>query len=154
MEVRMSSGTDVSSTEALVDALLTRLRNVDLIAWAKITEQAETLGLSFEDLRLLLALTTSDGPSSVSDLARISGLPLEAAYPAAHHLRRRGYLLEEHRRYSLSEEGRGLVATLDAAHREGIQSYVDGLDAGERERLHEAIRAPAQKPASTTALDP
>jgi DNA-binding MarR family transcriptional regulator len=48
-------------------------------------------------------------------------------------------LREERRRYSLSEDGRELVAILDAAHREGIQAYVDQLDPGERQPLEEAF---------------
>jgi DNA-binding MarR family transcriptional regulator len=135
-----------TSTEPLVEALATRLRCVDLIGWAEITAQADELALSFEDLRLLLALTTRSGPSSISDLARISGLSLDAAYPAVHRLRGRGYLSEERRRYSLRQEGRELVAILDAAHREGIQAYVHGLDAMERKWLDEAIRRPGEEP--------
>jgi DNA-binding MarR family transcriptional regulator len=117
-----------------------RLHMVDLTGWTKITARAEELGLSFEDLRLLLALKIRNGASSVSDLARCSGFSLDAAYPAVHHLRSRGYVREERRRYSLSDDGRELVALLDAAHREGIQEYVDGLDAREREWLEEAAR--------------
>jgi DNA-binding MarR family transcriptional regulator len=128
-----------TSTEPLVEALSTRLHTVDLTGWAQITARAEELGLSFEDLRLLLAFKIRDGLSSVSDLARSSGFSLDAAYPAVHHLRDRGYVREERRRYSLSEDGRELVALLDAAHREGVQEYVDGLDARERKRLEEAI---------------
>jgi len=128
------------STEDLAEALVTRLRHVDLVAWAHITARAEELGLSFEHLRLLLALTTRDGASSVSDLARISALPLEATYPELHDLRRRGYLHEERRRYSLTEEGHELIAIMDAAHRQGIQAYVEGLDASEREWLDQAVR--------------
>jgi DNA-binding MarR family transcriptional regulator len=138
--VSASSSRLPTSTETLVEALAPRLRRVDLIGWAQITARAEKLGLSFEDLRLLLALSTADGPWSVSDLAPISGFSLDAAYPAVHRLRARGYLLEERRQYSLSEDGRELIAILEAAHREGIQAYVDGLDASERNRLDEAIR--------------
>ena len=129
-----------TSTDALVEAFATRLRRVDLIGWAQITARAEELGLSLEDLRLLLAFSTMDGASVVSDLARISGLPLGAAYPAVHHLHGRGYLREERRRYSLSEEGRELIDILETAHREGIQAYVDGLDARDRHLLEDAIR--------------
>ena len=128
-----------TSTESLVDALAMRLRRADLVGWVQITARAEELGLSFEDLRLLLALTTMNGPSGTSDLARISGLPLQAAYPAVHDLRARGYLREEHRRYSVTEKGRELMAILDAAHREGIHAYVDQLDPHERQLLVEAI---------------
>ena len=96
------------SNESLVDALTTRLRYVDLVGWTQITARAEELGLSFEDLRLLLAITTRKGPSSVSELARLSGLPLAPAYPAIHILRRHGYLREERRRYSLTAAGQEL----------------------------------------------
>ena len=116
------------------------LHLVDLTAWARITARAEELGLSFEDLRLLLALSLRNGLSSVRDLAHSSGFSLDAAYPAVHHLRTRCHVREERRHYSLSDEGRELVAVLDAVHREGIQEYVDRLDAGERKRLEEAFR--------------
>jgi DNA-binding MarR family transcriptional regulator len=138
--VNPSTSGSPTSTEPLVEVLARRLHMVDLTAWAKITARAEKLGLSFEDLRLLLALSLTDGLSSVSELARSSGFSLDAAYPAVHHLRSRGYLREERRRYALSEDGRELVALLDAAHREGIQEYVDGLDARERKWLEEAVR--------------
>jgi len=128
------------ATEALVEALAGRLRRVDLTVWAQITEWAEEVGLAFEDLRLLLALTTRDVASDVRDLARVSGLPIDAAYRAVHHLRGRGYLREERRRYSLNEEGRGLVVMLDAAHQKGIRTYVEGLDARERQLLGDALR--------------
>ena len=142
----MSLPTRNASTEPLVDTLAKRLRCVDLVSWGEITMRAEELALSFEDLRLLLALTTRNGPSSASELAPISGFSLQAAYPAVGRLRGRGYLREVSRgRYSLSEDGRELVDILDAAHREGIQAYVDGLDAGDREWLEEAIRMPVAR---------
>jgi DNA-binding MarR family transcriptional regulator len=125
--------------EPLVEALATRLRRADLIGWTQISARAEELELSFEDLRLLLALASTDGTSRVSDLARISGLSLDAAYPAIHVLHRRGYLREERRQYSLTDDGRELVANLDAAHREGIQAYVDQLDPRERRALDQAF---------------
>jgi DNA-binding MarR family transcriptional regulator len=127
------------SSERLVEALAKRLRRVDLIGWAQIAKWAEKLELSFEDLRLLLALSITDGPSSVGTLASTSGLSLDAAYPAIHELHRRGYLHDERRQYSLSDDGRELVATLDAAHREGIQAYVDQLDPRDRQLLGEAV---------------
>ena len=128
-----------TSTEPLVEAIATRMRRVDLIAWARISAWAGELQLSFQDLRLLLALAITDDPRGVSDLARMSGLSLDAAYPAIHELRARGYVREERRRYSLSEDGRELVAGLDAARREGIEAYVDQLDPRERQRLDEAF---------------
>ena len=132
--------TPTTSTDRLVEALATRLRLVDIVAWQRIAMWAEESELSFEDLRLLLALAvkTDDGPVAVSELADLAGLPPDVAYPATHRLRGRGYLNEERRRYSLSEEGRQLVATLDTAHRAGIQAYVDQLDDDERQRLANA----------------
>ena len=129
----------VNGTPSLVDEILTRLRRIDLIAWAQIAAWAEQIELSFADLRLLLALRIEHGPSSISHLAGMSGLPLDTAYPAVHGLRSRGYLREERREYSLSQGGQELVATLDGAHREGVQAYVDQLDTEERRRLETAF---------------
>ena len=133
--------TPMTSTDPLVEALATRLRLIDLVAWARIATWAEQSELSFEDLRLLLAFAfkIDDGPATVSALADLAGLPLDVAYPAAHRLRGRGYFREERRQYSLSQQGQELVAELDAAHREGIQAYVDTLDREERARLLNAL---------------
>jgi DNA-binding MarR family transcriptional regulator len=129
-------------SDPLVEALHTRSLRVDLVAWQRIAAWAERLELSFEDLRLLLALKMEDGPTGVSELADLAGLSLDAAYPAIHGLRDRGYLQEDRRHYSFTEQGRELVATLDAAHREGIQSYVDHLDRDELRQLDEAFGIP------------
>jgi DNA-binding MarR family transcriptional regulator len=131
----------MTSTDSLVEALATRLRLIDLIGWRRIATWAEQSELSFEDLRLLLALALKmdDGPAAVSELAELAGFPLDVAYPATHRLRGRGYLREERRRYALTQQGQELVARLDAAHREGIQAYVDQLDREERQRLSKAF---------------
>jgi DNA-binding MarR family transcriptional regulator len=133
--------TPTTSTDPLVEVLVTRLRVLDLVGWQRIAAWAEESGLSFEDLRLLLAcaLKVDDGPVVVSELADLAGFPLEVAYPAIHSLRRRGYLVEEGRHYSLSEKGKELVATMDAAHREGLRAYVDQLDPNERQQLEAAF---------------
>jgi DNA-binding MarR family transcriptional regulator len=131
-----------TSTDALVDALANRLRVMDLVGWQRIATWAEESELSFEDLRLLLALALkSDDGSSVpiSELAEVAGFSLDVAFPATHSLRRRGYVMEDSRQYSLSEKGMELVAKLDAAHREGIKAYVDGLDPKDRQWLQEAV---------------
>ena len=126
-------------TDPLVEALATRLHRVDLAGWQRIAAWAERLELSFADLRLLLALKMEGEPTGVSELADLAGLSLDTAYPAIHGLRGRGYLREERRQYSFSERGQELVATLDAAHREGIQAYVDHLDPHEHRQLEEAF---------------
>jgi DNA-binding MarR family transcriptional regulator len=133
--------THTTSTDPLVEVLATRLRLIDLVAWQRIATWAEQSELSFEDLRLLLALALKidDGPATVSELAGLAGFSLDVAYPAIHSLRGRGYLREERRQYSLSRQGQELVAMLDAAHREGIQAYVDTLDREERGRLLNAF---------------
>jgi DNA-binding MarR family transcriptional regulator len=125
--------------DPLVEALATQLHRVDLVGWQQIAAWAERLELSFEDLRLLLALKMEGGPTGVTELADLAGLSLDTAYPAIHSLRGRGYLREDRRQYSFSEQGQELVATLDAAHREGIQAYVDHLDPHEHRRLAEAF---------------
>jgi hypothetical protein len=133
--------TPTTSTDPLVEALATRLRVMDLIGWQRIAAWAEEAELSFEDLRMLLALARKldEGPVAVSELADLAGFSLNVAYPATHRLRGRGYLSEEGRRYTLSEKGRDLVTKLDAARREGIQAYVDQLDRDEQQRLRKAL---------------
>ncbi len=130
-----------TSTDSLVEALAARLRRMDLVAWQGIATWAEQSELSFEDLRLLLALAVKvdDGPAAISELAELAGFPLDIAYPATHRLRGRGYLNEEGRHYSLSPEGQELVAKLDAAHRQGIRAYVDQMDSEERQQLEAAF---------------
>ena len=136
--------TTMTSTDPLVEALANRLRVMDLVGWQRIATWAEQSELSFEDLRLLLALALKmdEGQVAISELADLAGLSLEVAYPATHRLRGRGYLREDRRRYSLSPEGEELVAMLDAAHREGIRAYVDTLDREERGRLLNAFANP------------
>jgi DNA-binding MarR family transcriptional regulator len=133
--------TPTTSTDALVEALATRLRRMDLVGWQRVATWAEQYELSFEDLRLFLALAVKieDGPVAISELADLAGFPLDVAYPATHRLRSRGYVREERRRYALSQQGQELVAMLDAAHREGIQAYVDQLDPEEQQRLRTAF---------------
>jgi DNA-binding MarR family transcriptional regulator len=133
--------TPTTSTDPLVEVLATRLRRLDLIGWQRIAAWAEESELSFEDLRLLLALAVKmdDGSASISDLAELAGFSLDVAYPAIHRLRGRGYLSEERRQYALSEQGQDLVARLDAVHREGIQAYVDQLDPDDRRQLDAAF---------------
>ena len=133
--------TPMTSTEPLVEEIASRLRVMDLVAWQGIATWAEESELSFEDLRLLLALAVKrdDGPAPISELAELAGFPLDVAFPAIHRLRGRGYLVEEGRRYALSEEGRALIGKLDAVHREGIRAYVDRLSTEERGRLEAAF---------------
>jgi DNA-binding MarR family transcriptional regulator len=133
--------TSTTSTDPLVEVLATRLRRIDLVAWQRIAAWAEESELSLEDLRLLLAciVKSEDGPTPISELAEMAGFPLEVAYPVIHRLRGRGYLVEARRRYSLSPQGEELAATLDAVHREGIQTYVDEIGPEERKRLDAAF---------------
>jgi DNA-binding MarR family transcriptional regulator len=131
--------TQTMSADPLVDAIATRLRRMDLVGWQRIASWAEEHDLSFECLRLLLALTIEDGPTGARELAELAGLSLHAAYPAIHSLRRSGYLREERRRYALTARGHDLAAALDEAHREGIHAYVDHLDPDERRRIDEAF---------------
>jgi DNA-binding MarR family transcriptional regulator len=133
--------THMTSTDPLVEALTARLRLIDLVAWQRIATWAEESKLSFEDLRLLLALARKidEGPAAVSELAGLAGFTLDVAYPAVHSLRGRGYVREERRHYALSQQGEELVAMLDAARHEGVQAYVDSLDREERGRLLNAL---------------
>ena len=133
--------TTTTSTDPLVEVLVTRLRRLDLVGWQRIATWAEESELSFVDLRLLLALALKldDGPAAISELAELAGFSLDVAYPTIHRLHGRGYVGEERRQYLLSPQGQELVARLDAAHREGIQVYVDQLSPDETRRLDAAF---------------
>lgn len=135
--------TDATSIDLLVEALATRLRVIDLVVWRRIATWAEESELSFEHLRLLLALATKADTEAmtISELGPLAGLGLEVAYPATHTLHGRGYLLEESRHYSLTERGHELLAGLSAAHRQGIEAYVETIDGEERGRLLNAFLA-------------
>jgi DNA-binding MarR family transcriptional regulator len=129
-----------TATDPLVDALAIRAVRIDLVGWQRIAACAEQFELSFEHLRVLLALKTEDGrPSAVSELAELAGVSLRTAYPAIDKLRRRGFLREERRRYVPTRRGEDLIATLEGAHRDGIKAYVDHLDPDERRRLEDAF---------------
>jgi DNA-binding MarR family transcriptional regulator len=133
--------TVTTPTDPLVEVLATRLRVLDLMGWQRVAAWAEQADLSFEDLRLLIALAVKrdDGPTAISELAELAGFSVEKAYPVTHRLRGRGYLYEERRLYALSPEGLDLVAKLDASHREGIEAYVAQLDPDEIPRLDAAF---------------
>jgi DNA-binding MarR family transcriptional regulator len=139
--------TPTTSTDPLVEVLATRLRRMDLVGWQRIATWAEEYELSFEDLRLLLALALKmdDGPTAISELADLAGFSLDITYPTIHRLRGRGYLHEERRRYSLSPQGQELVTMLDAAHREGIQAYVDQLSPDDRRPFDAAFGIATQE---------
>ena len=137
--------TTTTSTDPLVEVLATRLRLMDLVGWQRIAAWAEQSELSFAELRLLLALALEDGSAAVSELAGLAGFSLDAAYPAIHNLRRRGYLHEEQRHYSLTRSGHELVAMLDEAHREGIQAYVDRLSPDDRRPFDAAFGIATQE---------
>ena len=59
--------TPMTSTDPLVEAIATRLRRMDLVAWQGIATWAEQSELSFEDLRLLLALRGEGGRRAGGD---------------------------------------------------------------------------------------
>ena len=121
-----------------MEAFAIRLHRVDQVGWQRIAAWAETLELSFNDLRLLPAMKLEGGATGVRDLADSAGLSLEAAYPAIHSLRGRGYLCAQGKgQYSFSEQGQELVANLDTAHRRGVRAYVDHVDPDEHRRLDE-----------------
>ena len=75
--------TPMTSTDPLVEALATRLRLIDLVAWQRIATWAEQSELSFEDLRLLLALAfkMDDGPAAGERAGRPRRLPARRRLP-------------------------------------------------------------------------
>ena len=120
--------TSTTSTDPLVEVLATRLRLMDLVGWQRIAAWAEESGLSFEDLRLLLALALKmdDGPVVVSELADLAGFSLEWPTPpptgsaVAATWVKKGVNIRSASRARARRHA-------DAAHREGIRAYVEQL---------------------------
>jgi DNA-binding MarR family transcriptional regulator len=128
------------SPDRLVQEFEARLRHVELVVGARIMASwAEASELTLEEARLLLVLETGDGASSAGELAQVSGISIEAVYPALHRLVDRGDIREDHRRYSVTEAGERSLASLEAARRAGIQAYLSDLSAGERRELESAL---------------
>jgi DNA-binding MarR family transcriptional regulator len=103
-----------------------RLRDEALTVSTSIWTWTRSAGLGIAEGPVLLALSEIDGAgaSAVSDR---SGLPLDTVYPALHRLTDRGYVVEEHRRHSLTADGQRLVADFDRFAATGSTTQTEGM---------------------------
>ena len=106
-------------------------------------------GLSLTQAKALLELGADPDPEpvSVNTLAGALGLSLPSASRAVDALVRKGLVLRSEdpedrrvRRLSLTSDGRRLVEEVFEARLDGLESFVGGLEPGERRPLEDALR--------------
>ena len=132
---------DTSPPNRLVVELERRLRGIAVIVSSFVGSWAASAQLQLVEAHVLVALADADRSTDAIELSAGSRVPLDAVYPALHRLTGRGYVHEEHHRYSLTAAGHLLVAALDRARREGIQSYIAQLSPDELLRLETVLRS-------------
>jgi DNA-binding MarR family transcriptional regulator len=110
----------------------------------RIIGEFERLDLTFTQFKALSA--AADGQPTVKALAERLGLSLPGTSRAVDHLVRRGLLdrredPEDRRckRLSVTASGRDLVHRLDDARRDALETFVQGLQPADRERLLAAL---------------
>ena len=84
---------------------------------------------------ILITLDPEDAPMRAGEVADAIGLSIDDATLALHELRSLGYAREEKRRYSPTEEGLRLHASLTRARRKAIASFLSGLSDEDRRHL-------------------
>jgi DNA-binding MarR family transcriptional regulator len=87
----------------------------------------------------LLTLQPRAAPVGIRDVADAIGISPEDAAKALSELRRRGYARETEREYEPTERGERLLASLAAARREAMATFLAGLTEKERRELAEAL---------------
>jgi DNA-binding MarR family transcriptional regulator len=87
---------------------------------------------------ILITLDPEDAPMRAGEVADAIGISIEDATLALHELRSLGYAREEKRRYSPTEEGLRLHASLTRARRKAIASFLSGLSDEDRRHLVDA----------------
>jgi DNA-binding MarR family transcriptional regulator len=87
---------------------------------------------------ILLALDPEDAPMGAGEVAEAIGISIEDATLALHELRSLGYAREEKRRYSPTEEGMRVHASLTRARRKAIAAFLSALSEEDRRHLTSA----------------
>jgi DNA-binding MarR family transcriptional regulator len=134
----MASSPDPDQPEdgGLEERFDARLREVGLVVAVRVMRSwSDASELTVEEAALLLALASRGQALGASELAELTGISVDEAYPVLHHMEGRGDVAEEHRRYSLTTAGQESVAALEAAGREGVAAFLGRLPDEERRRL-------------------
>jgi hypothetical protein len=125
--------------ERLVRAVDGHFEQLDAVVGACVVRWIEDSRLDLHEARVLLALTTAARPMKPPEIAKLSGLDVDAAYKAVHSLHGRHLTCEESRLHRISERGRALMRSFADAREKGVRAYVRNLDADERRRLETAL---------------
>ena len=92
---------------------------------------------------ILIALDPDDGPMGAREVAEAIGISVEDAMLVLQELRSLGYVREEKRRYSPTEEGLRVHASLTRARRKAIAAFLSALS-GEARRHLTALASTAE----------
>ena len=106
---------------------------------ASVVRWIEESNLDLHQARVLLALSTADGPMTAGEIAELSGLDVDSSYQAVHTLHGRGLTCEDARRHSLTERGGELMRDFAHARDEGVRAYVESLDTNEQRDLERVL---------------
>lgn len=87
---------------------------------------------------ILITLDPEDAPMGATEVAEAIGISIVDATLALHELRSLGYAREEKRRYSPTEQGLRVHASLTRARRKAIASFLSGLSDEARRHLADA----------------
>jgi DNA-binding MarR family transcriptional regulator len=135
-----SANPDQPEGGGLVERLDARLREVGVVVAVRVMRSwSDASKLTVEEAALVLTLASRAEPPSAHELAELTGISVDEAYPVLHHLEGRGDVVEEHRRYSLTTAGRESVAALEAAGREGVAAFLGQLPDEEQRRLEAVL---------------
>jgi DNA-binding MarR family transcriptional regulator len=84
---------------------------------------------------ILLTLDPEDAPMRAGEVAEAIGISIDDATLGLHELRSLGYAREEKRRYSPTEEGLRVHASLTRARRNAIAAFLSALSPEDRRHL-------------------
>lgn len=84
---------------------------------------------------IVITLDPDDAPMGAGEVAEAIGISVDDATLALHELRSLGYAREEKRRYSPTEEGLRVHASLTRARRKAIAAFLSALSDEDRRHL-------------------
>jgi biotin operon repressor len=130
--------TDDALVEAILESLDTAGRPIarGVVRWL---HEAE---LPFSSGSVLVTLDSQDTPMSQAEVAKATGISIEAAARGLHELRERGYASEKGRHYQPTAAGKLALESLARARRDALAAFVARLSESQRRDLAAALRGP------------
>jgi DNA-binding MarR family transcriptional regulator len=135
-----------ATTDALAASLLELWQHILRGGLGRTFSELETLGLGLAQLKTLDALDLYEGEPTVKDLAERLSMSLPGMSRNVEDLQRRGLLErreDEHdrrmKRLRLTDDGRAVLQTVNAARLHGLEAFSTKLPADQRDALASAL---------------